>query len=125
MRELDIVDVRPRPPGRASVPGQVARERRLADQTLPEMPLLIDVMRKAAGEHVAAATKLPAGGNTELVTAREKFEAARSEWMRLDGERIRIETSIPIEERVLSEIQGELPGLSFKGRGGKSDLSHM
>src|SRR6202035_443154 len=43
----------------------------------------------------------------------EQHEAARREWMRLDGERIRIETSIPIEQRVLSEIQGELPGLSY------------
>jgi len=85
----------------------------LADQTLPEIPLLIDVMRKAAGERVATATKLPAGGNAELTAAREEFEAAWSQWMRLDGERIRVETSIPIEERVLSEIQGELPGLSF------------
>lgn len=85
----------------------------LADQTLPEMPLLIDIMRKTAGEHVATAAKLPAGGSAELVAAREEYEAARSEWVRLDGERIRIETSIPIEERVLSEIQGELPGLSF------------
>lgn len=85
----------------------------LTGQTLPEMPLLIDVMRKAAGEHVATAAKLPAGGSAELVAAREEYEAARSEWVRLDGERIRIETSIPIEERVLSEIQGELPGLSF------------
>lgn len=85
----------------------------LTGQTLPDMPLLIDVMRKAASEHVATAAKLPAGGSAELVAAREEYEAARSEWVRLDGERIRIETSIPIEERVLSEIQGELPGLSF------------
>lgn len=85
----------------------------LADQTLPEMPLLIGVMRKTAGERVAAVAKLPAGGSAELVTAREEYETARSEWMRLDGERIRIETSVPIEERVLSEVQGELPGLSF------------
>lgn len=85
----------------------------LTGQSLPEMPLLIDVMRKAAGERVATAAKLPAGGSAEVVAAREEYEAARSEWVRLDGERIRIETSIPIEERVLSEIQGELPGLSF------------
>jgi hypothetical protein len=85
----------------------------LTDQSLPGMPLLIDVMRKKAGERVAAAAKLPAGGSAELVTAREEYETARSESTRLDGERIRIETSIPIEERVLSEIQGELPGLSF------------
>ncbi|MDX3966784.1 MAG: chromosome segregation protein SMC [Bradyrhizobium sp.] len=85
----------------------------LADQSLPEMPLLFDVMRKTAGERVAAATKLPAGGSAELVTAREEYEAARAEWVRLDGERIRIEASIPLEARVLSEIRGELPGLSF------------
>ncbi|GJE19461.1 DUF2326 domain-containing protein [Methylobacterium marchantiae] len=85
----------------------------LAGQSLPEMPLLIDVMRKSAGERLGAATQLPAGGGTELATARKQHEAVRLEWMRLDGERIRIETSIPIEQRVLSEIQGELPGLSY------------
>jgi hypothetical protein len=85
----------------------------LSDQTLPEMPLLLDLMRKAAGEHVAAATQLPAGSKTELATAREDFEAAQTEWARLDGERIRIEASLPIEERVLSQIKGDLPGLSF------------
>lgn len=85
----------------------------LAGQSLPEMPLLIDVMRKSAGERLGAATQLTAGGGAELATAREQHEAARLEWMRLDGERIRIETSIPIEQRVLSEIQGELPGLSY------------
>lgn len=85
----------------------------LAGQPLPEMPLLIDVMRKSAGERLGAATQLSAGGGDELATAREHYEAARSEWTRLDGERIRIETSIPIEQRVLSEIQGELPGLSY------------
>lgn len=85
----------------------------LLDQTLPEMPLLIELMRSAASERVIAATKLPAGGKAELAVAREEFESARSEWMRLDGERIRIEASIPIEERVLAEIQGDLPGLSF------------
>lgn len=85
----------------------------LMDQTLPDMPLLVDVLRKTAGERVTAATRLPAGGNAELVTARKEFEIARSEWMRLDGERIRIEASIPVEERLLSQIQGELPGLSF------------
>jgi hypothetical protein len=85
----------------------------LTDQTLPEVPLLIDVLRKTAGERVADATKLPAGGTAELLAARKEFETARSEWTRLDGERIRIEASIPVEERLLSQIQGELPGLSF------------
>lgn len=84
----------------------------LATQSLPEMPLLIDVMRKSAEMRLAAASKLPAGGG-ELVTARSQHEAARVDYARLEGERIRIEASIPIEQRVLSEIQGELPGLSY------------
>jgi hypothetical protein len=82
-------------------------------QTLPEMPLLIEHLRKGASERVVAASKLPTDENAELAAVRKDFESARLEWMRLDGERIRIETSIPIEERVLSEIRGELPGLSF------------
>lgn len=85
----------------------------LTNQTLPDFPLLIDLMRRAANDQVAAATRLPASGPAELAQARKELEVARAEWMRLDGERIRIETSIPIEERVLSEIQGELPALSF------------
>ena len=94
----------------------------LSDKTLPEMPLLLDLMRRTAGERVTAATKLPAEGTTELDSAREDFEAARVEWMRLDGERIRIEASLPIEERVLSQIKGDLPGLSFSAVEAKSQV---
>jgi hypothetical protein len=94
----------------------------LTNQNLPDLPLLIDVMRRSASERVAAAVKLPASGPAELAKAREEFEAARSEWTRLDGERIRIETSIPIEQRVLSEIQGELPGLSFSKAEAESQI---
>lgn len=85
----------------------------LEGQSLPEMPLLIDVMRKSAGERVAVASRLPGGRDAELVAAREQREAARGEWMRLDGERIRIEALIPAEERALAMIRGELPGLSY------------
>src|SRR3569833_628321 len=85
----------------------------LAVQTLPVMPLLIDVMRENASERVSTATQLPAGPKAELVVARQEYESTRSEWTRLDGERIRIEASIPVEQRLLSQIKGELPGLSF------------
>ncbi|WP_292721452.1 chromosome segregation protein SMC [Mesorhizobium sp.] len=85
----------------------------LQGQSLPEMPLLIDVMRRSAGVRLTAASQLTAGGDTELVAAREQREAARSEWARLDGERIRIQALIPAEERALAMIRGELPGLSY------------
>lgn len=94
----------------------------LAGQTLPDLPLLIDVMRRAANEQLAAAAKLPASGLADLSQARKELETARAEWMRLDGERIRIETAIPIEERVLSEIQGELPALSFSTSEAESQI---
>lgn len=85
----------------------------LQEQSLPEMPLLIDVMRKSAGARLAAASKLPVDSDAELIAAREQREAARSEWARLDGERIRIEALVPAEERALAMIRGELPGLSY------------
>jgi hypothetical protein len=94
----------------------------LTNQNWPDLPLLIDVMRKSASERVTAAAKLPASGPAQLAKAREELEAARSEWTRLDGERIRIETSIPIEQRVLSEVQGELPGLSFSKAEAESQI---
>lgn len=85
----------------------------LTDQTLPEPPLLIELMRRAGNERAAAVIRLPSGDNTDLTVARDEYEIARSEWVRLDGERNRVEASIPIVERLLSMIQGELPGLSF------------
>jgi len=85
----------------------------LEGQSLPEMPLLIDVMRRSAGEQLTAASQLPVGGGAELVAARDGHEVVQREWMRLDGERIRVEALIPAEERALAMIQGELPSLSY------------
>jgi len=85
----------------------------LTSQAHTAPAFVIQAMRDATASRVAAATKLPAEGAAEVGAAREGYETVRSEWGRLDGERIRIETSLPIEQRVLSEIQGELPGLSF------------
>ncbi len=85
----------------------------LAGQTLPEMPLLLDFMRRSASERMAAATKLPDGSNPELVEAREQMDVARAAWMRVDEERIRIDASIPIEDRALAKIRAELPSLSY------------
>lgn len=85
----------------------------LEGQSLPEMPLLIDLMRRSASTRLASASKIPTGGDAELTAAREQREAARNEWGRLEGERIRIGALIPAEERTLAMIRGELPGLSY------------
>jgi hypothetical protein len=85
----------------------------LEGQSLPEMPLLIDLMRRSASTRLASASKIPTGGDAELAAARKQRETARSEWARLEGERIRIGALIPAEERTLAMIRGELPGLSY------------
>jgi hypothetical protein len=85
----------------------------LGGQTLPEMPLLLELMRRQASERMAAATKLPDGSTPELVEARKQMDVARADWMRVDEERIRIDASIPIEDRTLAKIRAELPSLSY------------
>ena len=56
---------------------------------LPEMPLLLDVMRKVANERFVAASKVPTGDSGELRVAREELKAAQTDWARLEGERVR------------------------------------
>ncbi|WP_249225284.1 hypothetical protein [Tardiphaga alba] len=85
----------------------------LEGQALPEIPLLIDLMRRSATALLASASNVPTAGSGELAAARTQREAARNEWVRLEGERIRIGALIPAEERALAMIRGELPGLSY------------
>ena len=83
-------------------------------ETLADGPLAIEQMRKAAQDRLSSAAKLPAGQPRSSVdVARREHERAQAEWARLEAERIRIETSIPLSEKMLSQLQGELPGISF------------
>jgi hypothetical protein len=83
-------------------------------ETLADGPLAVEQMRKAAQDRLAAAAKLPAGQPRSGVDgARREHEGARAEWTRLEAERIRIEATIPESEKMASQLQGELPGISF------------
>ena len=83
-------------------------------ETLADGPLAVEQMRKAAQDRLAAAAKLPAGHPRSGVdAARREHEGARAEWTRLEAERIRIEATIPESEKMASQLQGELPGISF------------
>jgi hypothetical protein len=74
----------------------------------------VEQMRKAAQDRLASAAKLPAGQPRSGVdAARREHEGARAEWTRLEAERIRIEATIPESEKMASQLQGELPGISF------------
>ena len=83
-------------------------------ETLADGPLAVEQMRKAAQDRLASAAKLPAGQPRSGVdAARREHEGAQAEWTRLEAERIRIEATIPESEKMASQLQGELPGISF------------
>jgi hypothetical protein len=86
----------------------------VASESLSESPLAIERMRKAAQDRLTSAAKLPAGQPESSVdAARREHARALAEWARLDAERIRIEVTIPLSEKMLAQLQGELPGVSF------------
>ncbi|WP_216856823.1 chromosome segregation protein SMC [Acidisoma sp. S159] len=83
-------------------------------ETLADGPLAVEQMRKAAQDRLASAAKLPAGQpRSDIDAAGREHEGARAEWTRLEAERIRIEATIPESEKMASQLQGELPGISF------------
>lgn len=85
----------------------------LGDGPLPEMPLLLDVFKQASGERVSAVASLPTGDVAELAEARRLLREAREGFLREDETRIQIEAQLPIESRVLTMLNSEIPGLSF------------
>ena len=94
----------------------------LAEQTLPEMPLLLEVFRKAADEQLAAAVQLPTGDLAELGQARKASQDAREQLRRTDEERIRLEGQVPAEKEVLRLLSSEIPSLSFAAENAASQV---
>ncbi|WP_051013215.1 DUF2326 domain-containing protein [Methylocystis sp. SC2] len=94
----------------------------LAEQTLPEMPLLLEVFQKAADAQLAAAAQLPTGDMAELGQARKALQDAREEFRRTDEERIRLEAQIPAERQVLTLLSSEIPSLSFSAENAASQV---
>lgn len=94
----------------------------LAEQTLPEMPLLLEVFRKAADEQLTAAVQLPTGDLAELGQARKALQDAREQLRRTDEERIRLEGQVPAEKEVLKLLSSEIPSLSFAAENAASQV---
>ncbi|MBZ9849671.1 chromosome segregation protein SMC [Mesorhizobium sp. CA14] len=93
-----------------------------AGQTVPEMPLLLELFRKAADERLAAAAQLPIGDTAELGQARKGSQEAREELWRTDEERIRLEAQIPAEKHVLTLLSSEIPSLSAAAENAASQV---
>ncbi len=94
----------------------------LGEQTLPEMPLLLEVFQKAADAQLAAAAQLPTGDMAELGKTRKALQDAREELRRTDEERIRLEGQIPAEKEVLRLLSSEIPNLSFAAENAASQV---
>jgi hypothetical protein len=85
----------------------------VADDGLIDMPLAIDLLHKAANERLAAAGQVPTRhGATDISAARAEHEAVRAEVDRLNREISRLDTEIEVIPRLISQIRGEIPGLS-------------
>jgi uncharacterized coiled-coil DUF342 family protein len=93
-----------------------------AGQTVPEMPLLLELFRKAADEQLASAAQLPTGDTAELGQARKGLQEAREELRRTDEERIRLEAQIPAEKQVLTLLSSEIPSLSAAAENAASQV---
>lgn len=94
----------------------------LGGQTLPEMPLLLEMFRKVADGQLAAAAQLPTGDNAELGTARKALQDAHEELNRANEERIRLDAQLPAEKQVLTLLSSEIPGLSTAAENAASQV---
>lgn len=94
----------------------------LAEQTLPEIPLLLEVFQKTAEEQLAVAAQLPTGDMAELGRARKAFQESDEELRQIDQERIRLEAQIPAEKQVLTLLSSEIPNLSAAAENAASQI---
>lgn len=94
----------------------------LTGQSLPEMPLLLELLQSHADARLAAAVKLPDGDKAELANARKSFLDARDELRRLEDELSRIGAQIPAEKLLLTYISSEIPALSFSAQNAASPV---
>lgn len=94
----------------------------LGEQTLPEMPLLLEMFRKVADGRLAAAAQLPTGDTAELGTARKALQDANEELNRANEKRIRLDAQLPAEKQVLTLLSSEIPGLSTAAENAASQV---
>ncbi len=91
---------------------RLVRDLGLNDTSLPEMPLLLDSLKSSAEQRLAAAAKLPTGDPSELSEARTSLQAARATLRDTELKMTGLEARLPLEEKLLSQLNSEIPGLS-------------
>lgn len=84
----------------------------LSGDTLPEMPLLLDQLKTAANQRLAAAAELPSGDKAALDDARKALQKARTRLRDAELKSTRLDAQIPPQEALLRQLNSEIPGLS-------------
>lgn len=101
---------------------RLVRDLGLSDTSLPEMPLLLDSLRSSAEQRLAAAAKLPAGDPSELSKARSSLQAARATLREAELKMTGLEARLPLEEKLLGQLNSEIPGLSAAAQTAESPI---
>lgn len=92
--------------------GRLIRDLGLENQSLPEMPLLLQALQSRANEGLAAAAELPEGESTEISSARGDLQNARSVLQAAEVKQSGLASSLPIQRALLSQYESEIPNLS-------------
>ncbi|MFZ5676726.1 MAG: chromosome segregation protein SMC [Pseudomonadota bacterium] len=95
----------------------------LAEDTMTDGPMAIEMLRKSAQDRLTASAHLPAGNTaSEIEAARREYETGRAEVDKLLQQISALDAQIPVVERLIGQIQGEFPGLSYSQREAKSPV---
>lgn len=90
---------------------RLVNELGMESETLPDMPLLLEALKSRADQGVAEASRLPSGNGTEIAGARQALERERTVLRTAELQQGGLVTSLPIQERLLSQHHAELPNL--------------
>ena len=94
---------------------RLIKELKLPDGVVADGDMAIDVLRKAAEDKLAEAAKVPSGNEpTDIDAARSELDAAEDEKRKLSEELVSIDAQVPIIQRLISNIDGEVSALSYR-----------
>lgn len=88
---------------------RLVRDLGLENESLPEMPLLLQSLQTHADQRMASAAQVPDGDGGEIADARQALESARSALRTAEVQQSGLAVSLPVQKRLLAQYEGELP----------------
>ena len=90
---------------------RLVRDLGLEEESLADLPLLVQSLKTRADQAVAGAAQLPDGESAQIANARQSLESARSALRTAEVQQSGLTSSLPVQERLLAQYEGELPNL--------------